>query len=418
MSVDIQITGNYNNTYLILNSPYSSIKIDNSSNNLNIQGVDLDGYLISASGEAYNFKSLFENNNTFDTSGVNSLESFVTDNSNGRFNIFVNNSPKVLLLELTGGFDIFRKDRDGNNKENKNTFLRIVINSGSDISNIAVTPITTMISESFIQYTERDLSNGIAINDLSFGDLLLNAENKVLKLLGPDFSGVNQSFLNKDPYDELEKAVDSSDNELLKKGKNLLNANFKIFSLINTFCDGYDSSLNFYSKEKDKKYRRKIMRKFLRRRTKHYDLSGMDIDESLEKDKDIRKIEREAAEELGIDYNDISNNKKTNEEFIRKMPKKYNEEKKIMDASGVDKEEFIDRLNDIDDIFDDMKKDKKDDGNPKSKPKKEEETVEGEENEYDKFFREEKDKRKNERQNGNRPSGKPNNGFKPPWKKN
>ena len=60
MSVDIQITGNYNNTYLILNSPYSSIKIDNSSNNLNIQGVDLDGYLISASGEAYNFKSLFE----------------------------------------------------------------------------------------------------------------------------------------------------------------------------------------------------------------------------------------------------------------------------------------------------------------------------------------------------------------------
>ena len=27
--------------------------------------------------------------------------------------------------------------------------------------------------------------------------------------------------------------------------------------------------------------------------------------------KDIRKIEREAAEELGIDYNDISNNKKT-----------------------------------------------------------------------------------------------------------
>ena len=65
-----------------------------------------------------------------------------------------------------------------------------------------------------------------------------------------------------------------------------------------------------------------------------------------------------------------------------------------------------------------MKKDKKDDGNPKSKPKKEEETVEGEENEYDKFFREEKDKRKNERQNGNRPSGKPNNGFKPPWKKN
>tara|TARA_B100001093_G_scaffold517959_1_gene601155 strand:+ start:613 stop:1869 length:1257 start_codon:yes stop_codon:yes gene_type:complete len=418
MSVDIQISGNNNKTYLILNSPYSSIKTDNSSNNLNIQGVDLDGYLISASGEAFNFKQLYNQvNNTFDTSGVLPLTIFNTDLSFGRFNISINNPPEVLLLQLTGGFDIFRKDKDGNNKENKNTFLRILLNAGNDVSNIAVTPITTLISETFIELSEKDLSNGIAINDLSFEYLLNKSEDKVLKLLGPDFSGVNQSFLNKDPYDELQKAEDSSDNELLKKGKNLLNANFKIFSLINTLCDGYDGSLNDYSKEKDKKYRRKCMRKFLRRRRKHYDLSGVDMDESIEKDNDIRKIEREAAEELGIDYNDISNNKKTNEEFLRRMPKKYNEEKRLMDASGVDKEEFIDRLNDIDDILDDMKKDKKDDGKPKSKPKPEEETVEGEEHEYDKFYREEKDKRKSDRQNGNRPSGKPNGGFRPPWKK-
>ena len=417
MSVDIQINGDNNKTNLILNSANTSIKSDNSSNYLNIQGVDLDGYLISASGEAFNFKSLFDNNNTFDTSGVNSLLSFITDNSNGRFNISINNPPEVLLLQLTGGFDIFRKDRDGNNKENKNTFLRVVLNSETDLSNIVVTPITTMISETFIELSEKDLSNGIAINDLSFEYLLNKSEDKVLKLLGPDFSGVNQSFLNKDPYDELEKAIDSSDNELLKKGKNLLNANFKIFSYINTICDGYDASLNNYSKEKDKKYRRKCTRKFFRRRSKDFDSNGDYMDESLEKDNDIRKIEKEAAEELGLDYNDISNNKKTNEEFLRRMPKKYNEEKRLMDASGVDKEEFIDRLNDIDDILDHMKKDKKDDGKPKSKPKPEDETEEGEEHEYDKYFREEKDKRKSDRNNGNRPSGRPNHGFKPPWKK-
>ena len=417
MSVDIQINGDNNKTYLILNSANSSIMSDNSSNYLNIQGVDLDGYLISASGEAFNFKSLFDNNNTFDTSGVNSLLSFITDNSNGRFNISINNPPEVLLLQLTGGFDIFRKDRDGNNKENKNTFLRVVLNSETDLSNIVVTPITTMISETFIELSEKDLSNGIAINDLSFEYLLNKSEDKVLKLLGPDFSGVNQSFLNKDPYDELEKAIDSSDNELLKKGKNLLNANFKIFSLINTICDGYDISVNNYSKEKDKKYRRKCMRKFLRRRLKDYDSSGVDMDESIEKDNDIRKIEREAAEELGLDYNDISNNKKTNEEFLRRMPKKYNEEKRLMDASGVDKEEFIDRLNDIDDIFDDMKKDKKDDGKPKSKPKPEDETLQGEEHEFDKYLREEKERRKIDRQDGNRPPIRPPGGYKPWWKK-
>ena len=65
----------------------------------------------------------------------------------------------------------------------------------------------------------------------------------------------------------------------------------------------------------------------------------------------------------------------------------------------------------------DLKKYKKDDGKPKSKPKPEEETLEGEEHEYDKFYREEKERRKNDRQNGNRPLGRPNGGFKPPWKK-
>ena len=90
MSLHIQISGNTNKTYLILNSPYSSIKTDNSSNNLNIQGVDLDGYLISASGEAFNFKQLYNQvNNTFDTSGVLPLTIFNTDLSFGRFNIII-----------------------------------------------------------------------------------------------------------------------------------------------------------------------------------------------------------------------------------------------------------------------------------------------------------------------------------------
>ena len=250
---------------------------------------------------------------------------FTTDSSFGRFNFTLENSPEVLLLQLTDGYDIFR-----NFKENKNTFLRILLNSDSDISNIAVTPITTMISEIFIKLCEKDLSNiDISINYLSFSNLLLRAEEKVLRILGPDFSGTNINFLNKDPYEEIQFAIESSNNLLLTTGKYLLNANMKIYSIINNICNDYDPSLNTYDRVKDRKYRRKCMRKFFRRRLNDLDNNDKDLDTSLETDNDIRKIEREAAEETGIIYEDISNNRKTNEEFIKKMGRKFNRERKI-----------------------------------------------------------------------------------------
>ena len=123
MSIDISIYGNNNKTNLILNSPNCVLITYDLSDNINIDGVDLDGYLTSASGEVFNFKLLFNEFNKFDLSGINSLLDFSTDPSYGRFDISLPNLYDVILLQLTGGYDIFRIDKDGNKRENKNTFF-------------------------------------------------------------------------------------------------------------------------------------------------------------------------------------------------------------------------------------------------------------------------------------------------------
>ena len=370
-SLENTIINNTDNT----DNSDNTLNTDNSDNTLNIEGYDLDGYLINASGEVYNFKNMYDlNSNEFETSNTNTIYSFNTDPSYGRFEINLPlNIPSVLFFELTGGFDIFRLDENGNPKENKNTFSRVLINSNdnTDTSNVTVSPVTTMISEIFINLCLKDLSNNILLNDLSFTHNLNRASNKVLKILGPDFSGANINLLNKDPYDEIEYAIDTSDNDRLEKSKKLLKANMKIFSILNNICDDFDASVNSFDKNKEKKYRRKCFRKFARRREKDFNENNKDLDKSLEEDNDIRKIEREAAEELGIDYSDISNNRKTNDKFIKEMPRKFNEEKNKLDLSGVDHEKYIESFNDMDEIFEEMKKEEKN-GRKKSKPRESE----------------------------------------------
>ena len=63
---------------LVTNDENQDIDIDIITNSLStINGSDLDGYLISASGEAFNFKQLYNSlTNTFDTSGCFAIDHF------------------------------------------------------------------------------------------------------------------------------------------------------------------------------------------------------------------------------------------------------------------------------------------------------------------------------------------------------
>ena len=90
--------------------------------NLNVTGVDIDGYIVNASGEALNFIDMYNNTiNEFDTSGVTPLKTFETDSSYGTFNIIITSPPPVIYLQLTGCHDIFT------DKPNKNTFTLLKI---------------------------------------------------------------------------------------------------------------------------------------------------------------------------------------------------------------------------------------------------------------------------------------------------
>ena len=84
-----------NEQLLITNNENQDIDIDIITNSLlTIDGYDLDGYLTSASGEAFNFKQLYnEVTNSFDTSGASPLAMFNTDASYGRFNFSLQSVP-------------------------------------------------------------------------------------------------------------------------------------------------------------------------------------------------------------------------------------------------------------------------------------------------------------------------------------
>merc|ERR1711998_603191 len=58
------------------------------SNSLIISGYDLDGYLVSASGELFNLKDIYDSStNTFKALNEKILTTFETDSSYGRFDI-------------------------------------------------------------------------------------------------------------------------------------------------------------------------------------------------------------------------------------------------------------------------------------------------------------------------------------------
>merc|ERR1711998_151775 len=310
------------------------------SNSLIISGYDLDGYLVSASGELFNLKDIYDSStNTFKALNEKILTTFETDSS----------------------YDIFRLDNSGNPKENKNTFTRVLIGLDNDVSNIAVTPLTTMVTHNFLKFIEEDISkNDLLINDVSFMYFLNKAEERTLKILNIDFSGNSNSFVNRDPYGEIEKAVELSNNILLNDAKKLLFINMKLYSIIDNLCDNYDISVNGYTKEKEKSYRKKCTKYFYEKRFRDYEISGNNkFDKSLEEDNDVRKIERKAAEETGISYEDISFNRKYNDKFIKEMGKRFNEEKHRLDNSGVNHTHFIEKMNDMNDIFDEFKKEDK-----------------------------------------------------------
>ena len=237
---------------------------------------------------------------------------------------------------------------------------------------------------------------------------LNKAEERTLKILNIDFSGNTNSFVNRDPYDEIEKAVELSNNILLHDAKKLLFINMKLYSIIDNLCDNYDISVNGFSKEKQKRYRKKCTKYFYEKRFRDYEISGNNkFDKSLEDDIDQRKIERRAAEEIGISYEDISFNRKYNDKFIKEMGRRFNEEKERLDNSGVDHTQFIEKMNDMNDIFDEFKKEDKN-GRKKSKPR-------DNSNDYNEDFEEKKNNYDDRRKNDNnfKPRA-PRRNYKPP----
>ena len=329
---------------------------------LNLSGVDVDGYLVGASGEAFNFITMYNSTlNEFDITGITPLKTFATDMSFGRFNVAITSPPPVTYLQLTGGHDIFT------DRINKNTFKRVVLLSeGSDLSYVPVTPITTLVTEIFTKLCEEDIStNGTTVENLSFTTFLTEARTHVKKMLGPDFSGVNIADIEKDPYDELYKAKDANDPAALKFAKQLIIENMKLNIYINSCADNQDP--NTFDEHKDNKYRRKIFKEFGRRMHRKWkENNTKDLDHSIEDlENDHEHIEAEAATESGtkrrgkkLDGTNANDgtDRRTNERFFRKMPEQVRRRKQELDTNNpnITNEDYIKEMIKVYKSFDEL----------------------------------------------------------------
>ena len=301
---------------------------------LNLIGSDIDGYLVSASGEVFNFLAMYHQaKNEFDVSGVTPLKLFTTDLSYGRFDVSINNPPPVTFLQLTGGHDIFT------NRQNKNTFNRIILTTEAQgLNYIPITPITTVVAEIFTKLCEKDISNnGTAPQDLSFNLFLNMARTHVKHMMGPDFSGVNTAYIEKDPYDEIYKAVDTSNIVAFHLAVQLAIENMKINLCINGFADNHDP--NNHDPNKDKKYRRKLFRHFCRRMHKKWEEHGKNIEDSLnDVENDNEEIEDGAANDTGTHKRPPpggggGNGRRTNKRFYRRLHHHFKIKKQQLEAN-------------------------------------------------------------------------------------
>ena len=296
---------------------------------INYSGSNIDGYLVDSSGEVFNFLAMHNSaKNIFDTSGVTPLKTFTTDSSYGRFDISLNNPPPVTLFKLTGGQDIFT------DRPNKNTFERILLtHEATGLNYIPITPITTLVACAFSKLCEIDISkNGIAPEDLSVNMLLEKARTHIKHMLGPDFSGVNIAYIEKDPYDEIYKALDTSNIVALQLAKRLVIANLRINIIINGLADSHDP--NNFNPDKDKKYRRKIFKHFCRRMHKKFIDNGKDINESLDdNDNDNESIENDAATDTGTSRRGTNGDgRRTNKRFYRKLQYYFKNRQQLLDS--------------------------------------------------------------------------------------
>lgn len=352
----ISIIGNENVTYYIEDSSNAKITINDLVNyeyTMNLEGADIDGYLTDASGEAFNFESMYNSViDEFDVSGVATLATFVTDSSFGRFNVSLTSPPVVTYLQLTGGLDIFT------DKLNKNTFKRVVLDTeGQDLSYVPVTPITTLVTEVFTKLCEEDISNGTAVQDLSFAEILVTARTHVKKMLGPDFSGVSINDIELDPYDEIYKADAENNQVKLKFAKHLALQNMKINMYINSCADNHDP--NNFDENKDKHFRRKLFKHFGKRMHDKFKADNTKtLDNSMEdNDDDSEYIEDRAAADSGAKRRGPNNDgtgKRTNPRYFKKLPHHFRKRKDDLDTANSSPDDFIKGMVDLFVSFDEI----------------------------------------------------------------
>ena len=237
--------------------------------------------------------------------------------------------------------------------------------------------MTTMLTETFINLCEVELSNLSDIEDIN--DLCLNilyeqAKQKVKAIfedtdeLGNDKNEIDITLIDKDPYSTIYDLSGTSEfsqqekEEKIKKCRKLLDINMVINNVINDSVS-YDSSGNDnYNVIKDKKYRKEFSKRLMQKIAKdHMTYNGRKFNESIDQDGTndsnvpiLIEIQKESAEIVGIDYEtDISGRRKFGKEYYKNLGKMHH--KFVESLSNENLDDYIEKQNNLEEIKNKMK---------------------------------------------------------------
>ena len=340
-----------------------TLGIENSNNVYN--GIVSDGYITNANGYEYDFKKAFRSK-LFDVSNIDLIKTINTDVSFGNFEL-INESKdkdKISYIEFEDGYDIFR-----DNSMNKNVFKKIILHNNKLYNNSkyinGVTPLTTLLAETFINLCEVEMSNSSDIkdvNDLCLNSLFEDAKLKVKDMFEENNEEIDIELIDKDPYSTIYDLSGSDDltsqekEQKIRKCRKLLDINMVINNVLNDAVVYDQSGNDNYDIIKDKKYRKEYSKRLMRKVAQdHMRYNGRKFSESINQNAEntntpiLIEIQKQASQVAEIDYErDISGHRKFGNEYFKGLAEMHKDF--VNDLSNDNIDTYIEKQNNLEKI--------------------------------------------------------------------
>jgi hypothetical protein len=252
---------------------------------------------------------------------------------------------------------------------NKNVFKKIILHNNKLYNHSkyinGITPLTTLLAETFINLCEVEMANSSDIqdvNDLCLNSLFEDAKLKVKDMFEENDEEIDIELIDKDPYSTIYDLSGSDDltpedkEQKLRKCRKLLDINMVINNVLNDAVVYDQSGNDNYDIIKDKKYRKEYSKRLMKKIAQdHMRYNGRKFRESINQNAEntdtpiLIEIQKQAAQVADIDYErDISGHRKFGNEYFKGLADMHKEF--VNDLSNDNIDTYVEKQNNLEKI--------------------------------------------------------------------